>query len=161
MRRHVRLSFVSVVLAVVALTLSAGATSNIPAPTIQSGSEVEVEVLALNDFHGNLLPPSGSSGRVGSVNAGGAEYLATHVRTLVLTCTLEISNGDDRPDAGRRAAVSRPCVYLQKRLRGVRPSQAKPAAEALLIVVVKQPPRRAGTRKAVRPAAPVAARPEK
>lgn len=44
--------------------------------------DVDVQVLALNDFHGNLEPPSGSSGRVGDVNAGGAEYLATHVAEL-------------------------------------------------------------------------------
>jgi 5'-nucleotidase len=44
--------------------------------------EVNVQLLALNDFHGNLEPPAGSSGRVGTVNAGGAEFLATHVAAL-------------------------------------------------------------------------------
>jgi 5'-nucleotidase len=44
-------------------------------------------VLAINDFHGNLQPPSGSSGRIATgptttVDAGGAEYLATHLRRL-------------------------------------------------------------------------------
>lgn len=52
---------------------------------------VDVQVLALNDFHGNLLPPAGSSGRVNTsppgqpivnVDAGGATFLATHVATL-------------------------------------------------------------------------------
>jgi 5'-nucleotidase len=43
---------------------------------------VDVQVLAINDFHGNLVPPSGSSGRVGSTNAGGVEYLATHIAAL-------------------------------------------------------------------------------
>ena len=44
-------------------------------PIIQDGSSVEVQILALNDFHGNLQPPAGSSGRVGpSTLAGGAEY---------------------------------------------------------------------------------------
>jgi 5'-nucleotidase len=43
---------------------------------------VEVQILAINDFHGNLLPPSGSSGRVGTVDAGGAEYLASHIAAL-------------------------------------------------------------------------------
>ena len=51
-------------------------------PFIMQGSQVEVQILALNDFHGNLLPPSGSSGRVGTVEAGGAAFLATHVREL-------------------------------------------------------------------------------
>jgi 5'-nucleotidase len=36
---------------------------------------VKVDLLAFNDFHGNLEPPSGSSGRVNNTNAGGAAYL--------------------------------------------------------------------------------------
>jgi len=65
-------------------------------PVIMDRSQVEVQILALNDFHGNLLPPSGSSGRVGSVNAGGAEYLATHVQNLEATNanTIVVSAGD-------------------------------------------------------------------
>ena len=65
-------------------------------PIIQSGSQVEVQILALNDFHGNLLPPSGSSGRVGSTIAGGAEYLATHVKALEQSNrnTIVVSAGD-------------------------------------------------------------------
>jgi 5'-nucleotidase len=43
---------------------------------------VEVQILALNDFHGNLLPPLGSSGRIGSIDAGGVEYLSTHLNEL-------------------------------------------------------------------------------
>lgn len=43
---------------------------------------VDIQVLAINDFHGNIAEPSGSSGRVGTVNAGGAEFLSTHVRQL-------------------------------------------------------------------------------
>ena len=39
-------------------------------------------MLALNDFHGNLEPPSGSSGRIDGVDAGGAEFLATALRLL-------------------------------------------------------------------------------
>jgi 5'-nucleotidase len=45
-------------------------------------STVDVQILAVNDFHGNLLPPVGSSGRIGAINAGGVEYLATHIDTL-------------------------------------------------------------------------------
>ena len=41
-----------------------------------------VQILGLNDFHGNIEPPAGSSGRIGTTNAGGAEYLATHLRRL-------------------------------------------------------------------------------
>ncbi len=49
---------------------------------------VGVQLLSINDFHGYLEPPQGSSGRVvvddagTTVDAGGAEYLATHVRQL-------------------------------------------------------------------------------
>ena len=94
MRAHVRLAFASLVLAAVALTVASSATSHVP--VIEDGSELEVQILALNDFHGNVLPPSGSSGRVGSVDAGGAEYLATHVRTLkqVNRHTIVVSAGD-------------------------------------------------------------------
>jgi 5'-nucleotidase len=47
----------------------------------------DVRIIAFNDLHGNLEPPSGSSGRVtlpdgSTVNAGGAAYLATHVQRL-------------------------------------------------------------------------------
>ena len=43
---------------------------------------LEVQLLGLNDFHGNLEPPSGSGGRITGIDAGGAEYLATHVKAL-------------------------------------------------------------------------------
>ncbi|TQM43559.1 bifunctional metallophosphatase/5'-nucleotidase [Pseudonocardia cypriaca] len=43
---------------------------------------IDVQLLALNDFHGNLEPPSGSSGKIDEVDAGGAEYLATQLRLL-------------------------------------------------------------------------------
>lgn len=68
---------------------------------------VAVQLLALNDFHGNLRPPSGSSGRVVTAldasgapvqtDVGGAEYLATHVQTLRATNprnTVFVSAGD-------------------------------------------------------------------
>lgn len=44
---------------------------------------VTVQILAINDFHGNLEPPSGSNGQIGSTPAGGAEYLATHLERAV------------------------------------------------------------------------------
>jgi len=45
---------------------------------------IALNLLALNDFHGQLekVPTSSSSGRVGDVAAGGAEYLATHLKML-------------------------------------------------------------------------------
>lgn len=65
-------------------------------PIIMNKSEVEVQILALNDFHGNIQPPSGSSGRVGAIDAGGAEYLASHVKALEATNrnTVVVSAGD-------------------------------------------------------------------
>ncbi|MGW7664189.1 bifunctional metallophosphatase/5'-nucleotidase [Streptomyces sp. NPDC054756] len=53
------------------------------------GRYQDVQLLSFNDLHGNLEPPSGSSGRVTeiqadgttkTIDAGGVEYLATHLR---------------------------------------------------------------------------------
>ena len=65
-------------------------------PVIKDRSQVEVQILALNDFHGNLLPPAGSGGRVGTTLAGGAAYLATHVQNLEATNanSIVVSAGD-------------------------------------------------------------------
>ncbi len=51
------------------------------------GTTTDVRLITFNDFHGNLQPPAGSSGRVTlpdgtTVDAGGAAYLATHVKRL-------------------------------------------------------------------------------
>jgi 5'-nucleotidase len=57
---------------------------------------VDVQILAFNDFHGNLEPPSGSSGRIGTVDAGGVEYFATHLKAMKATNrnTAIVSAGD-------------------------------------------------------------------
>jgi 5'-nucleotidase len=83
-------SFVFVFVLILALSLLA-----IPAGAKPSDT-VDVQILAVNDFHGNLEPPSGSSGRIGTVNAGGAEYLATHIANLRATNpnTVVVSAGD-------------------------------------------------------------------
>ncbi|MFD0148707.1 bifunctional metallophosphatase/5'-nucleotidase [Streptomyces sp. NPDC055721] len=54
------------------------------------GRMVDVQLLSFNDLHGNLEPPTGSSGRVTRLkedgttetvnDVGGVEYLATHLR---------------------------------------------------------------------------------
>lgn len=66
--------------------LSAAALSALAATPTQaepSGPKpVDVKLLALNDFHGNLEPPGGSSGTIAGQPAGGAEYLATYLRQL-------------------------------------------------------------------------------
>jgi 5'-nucleotidase len=46
-------------------------------------STVTVQLLAINDLHGHLEPPSGSNGQINSVAAGGTEYLATHLKNAI------------------------------------------------------------------------------
>jgi 5'-nucleotidase len=88
MKKSVRL--LSIIGVLVLLLGAVGAAGAKPSGT------VNVQILALNDFHGNLLPPSGSSGRVGTVDAGGVEYLATHVSNLraLNPNTVVVSAGD-------------------------------------------------------------------
>ncbi len=66
------------------------------AVTAKPAGSVNVQLLGINDFHGNLLPPSGSSGLVGTTPAGGVEYLATHIKNLEATNpnTVVVSAGD-------------------------------------------------------------------
>jgi 5'-nucleotidase len=77
-------------------------------PAETHAQTTEIQLLSLNDFHGNLQPPGGSGGRIGALDssgacvaptcylAGGVEYLATHVRDLRATNpnTLFLSAGD-------------------------------------------------------------------
>ncbi|MGQ0680380.1 MAG: bifunctional metallophosphatase/5'-nucleotidase [Actinomycetota bacterium] len=74
-----------VVLVAALLTLVLGAAmAPASALTIQIGARrtVDVQLLSLNDFHGALEPPAGSAGRIGTVDAGGVEFLATHIKSL-------------------------------------------------------------------------------
>ncbi|MFF1714905.1 bifunctional metallophosphatase/5'-nucleotidase [Streptomyces sp. NPDC058268] len=73
-----------------ALPASAGQDTAGGASAAGKKRTVDVQLLSFNDFHGNLQPPAGSSGQVtekqpdGSekkIDAGGAEYLATSLRT--------------------------------------------------------------------------------
>ena len=63
------------------------AIATVPA-AFADAKTTDIQLLAINDFHGNLEPPSGSSGKVKAlddngelveIEAGGAEYLATHL----------------------------------------------------------------------------------
>jgi 5'-nucleotidase len=88
MKKSVRIvSLVAILVLLLATVISAGA---------KPSGTVNVQILALNDFHGNLLPPSGSSGRVGTIDAGGVEYLATHISNLraLNPNTVVVSAGD-------------------------------------------------------------------
>jgi 5'-nucleotidase len=76
----------------------AGCTPHVPprAATTTSGV-VDVQVLAFNDFHGNLDPPDGANGRIGGTDAGGVEYLAAHLKQLRAghPNTITVSAGDN------------------------------------------------------------------
>lgn len=84
-RRPLFLSLTLAILLIVVVSVSAA-----PSRTL------DVQILAINDFHGNLEPPAGSSGRIGTINAGGAEFLATHIQNLRATNpnTVVVSAGD-------------------------------------------------------------------
>ena len=83
--RHRRRSLVLVAALAVSL-LVPSAVLGAPSSTGRAHRSVDLQLLAFNDFHGNLEPPSGSSGRIttptGPVNAGGVAYLATHLQQL-------------------------------------------------------------------------------
>jgi 5'-nucleotidase len=72
------------------------AVSNSTVEAAPNGPTIDIQLLSFNDFHGNLEPPSGSSGRITvdhrldtaadpvkavdvTQDVGGVEYLATHL----------------------------------------------------------------------------------
>lgn len=69
--RSMRTGLFVVLTLILLFTLAVGVTA---APN----KTVSVQILALNDFHGNLQPPGNFAG----VPAGGVEYLATHLDQL-------------------------------------------------------------------------------
>ena len=82
----------------VGLALVAVAVAALVIPRRSAAPPVDVQLLALNDFHGHLEPPSGSSGQIDGVDAGGVEYLATQLRLLAEEVqrpdTLTVAAGD-------------------------------------------------------------------
>ena len=81
-RRRTRVRAAGLVTAAaVVVTLGLGAATSQAAPADKPAT-TPVDIFAINDFHGNLLPPGGSSGLIAGTPAGGAEYLATHLRQL-------------------------------------------------------------------------------
>ncbi|SFW55258.1 bifunctional metallophosphatase/5'-nucleotidase [Amycolatopsis australiensis] len=97
MRLSTRLAVLAAAaLATTAVTTAPAFAGQRPDPT------TDVRIIAFNDLHGNLEPPSGSSGRVTqsdgtTVDAGGAAYLATHVKQLrsQVRNSLVLSAGDN------------------------------------------------------------------
>ncbi|GLZ32520.1 bifunctional metallophosphatase/5'-nucleotidase [Lentzea sp. NBRC 105346] len=79
---------------VLAITAAAAAAVTLTGPAQAQGVDstrgqgtVDVRLIGINDLHGNIEPPSGSSGRVilpdgTTVDAGGAAYNATHIKKL-------------------------------------------------------------------------------
>lgn len=92
-RTHRLLAAAAGLATVGALAAAIPASAHQGKPTPQhhhgSGRYQDVQLLSFNDLHGNLEPPTGSSGRVTelqpdgttkTIDAGGVEYLATHLR---------------------------------------------------------------------------------
>lgn len=90
------------VVTVATVALASCAVAVGPASAHGIDPTTDVRLIAINDFHGNLEPLSGSSGRVTlpdgtTVDAGGAAYLATHVKQLEAQArnSLVVSAGDN------------------------------------------------------------------
>ncbi|MFD0890046.1 bifunctional metallophosphatase/5'-nucleotidase, partial [Streptosporangium algeriense] len=93
------LAGVGLVLAMGPAEAGASATAASQKSAHEPPRTVPVRLLALNDFHGNLEPPTGSSGRMvdetgATVEAGGAAYVATHLKRLTDGNTLKVAQGD-------------------------------------------------------------------
>ncbi len=93
-RKQLRIGIVAL------LAMGALATGISPSVGAAPPTTTTVQLLAINDFHGNLLPPAGSAGRLGPAGTpeyGGAGYLATHIKNLQATNpknTFVVSAGD-------------------------------------------------------------------
>ncbi len=109
-----RIRLIAALMGAVLLASAPVATAKPPDGAAGNAQITEIQLLALNDFHGQLEvvnPIASSGGRIGGLQgtspnqtclpptcipAGGAEYLATHVRDLRATNpnTLFVSAGD-------------------------------------------------------------------
>jgi 5'-nucleotidase len=88
MKKSVRLfSLVTLIILLVTAVGSAGA---------KPSGTVDVQILALNDFHGNLVGPINFGPSSAPIPAGGVEYLATHINNLRAANpnTVVVSAGD-------------------------------------------------------------------
>ncbi|HEU0235312.1 MAG TPA: bifunctional metallophosphatase/5'-nucleotidase [Candidatus Limnocylindrales bacterium] len=97
--RRSRLAALAVIGVLVAAFAPAATARPAPgSPAVEKAQTTEIQILGLNDFHGQLepVPSTSSGGRIGATPAGGVEYLATHVRDLRATNpnTLFVSAGD-------------------------------------------------------------------
>ncbi len=101
---HVRTGarILGLMLAALAIAVPAAQAAHPSKKSHKKSKDVSVQLLGINDFHGNLEPPTGSGGRIQEVaggpqiDAGGAVYLANQLRTLRRQNrnTLTVSAGD-------------------------------------------------------------------
>ncbi|WP_233510920.1 bifunctional metallophosphatase/5'-nucleotidase [Actinomadura craniellae] len=92
---------ITAVCAATALALASGTAVAGPAAAKPGRPDdtVPVRLLSLNDFHGHLEPPTGSSGRMvdehgATVDAGGAAYAAAWLNRMTDRNTLKVAQGD-------------------------------------------------------------------
>jgi 5'-nucleotidase len=85
-RRALGVAVAGVCAAALAAPALASPTGN-PGKGDPQGPLLKIQILSFNDFHGNLEPPQGSSGRLQTgpastqtTDVGGVEYLATHLK---------------------------------------------------------------------------------
>lgn len=81
-----RLSVLAIT-AAAATVISATGPAQADVQSLRGRGTVDVRLIGINDLHGNIEPPTGSSGRVvladgTTVDAGGAAYNATHIKNL-------------------------------------------------------------------------------
>lgn len=90
-RPRVVVASLAVTLAAAAALVPTSASAGTMANAQSAGLTMPIQLLAINDFHGNLEPPQGSSGTIPQLNpdgtttaipAGGVEYLATALKTI-------------------------------------------------------------------------------
>lgn len=103
--RTARRALIALFVVVMLVAVAAGIVLQIRRAGTQvaaGGAPVAVRVIAMNDFHGNLQPPTGSSGRVtmpgaASVDAGGGAFMATHIAQLraQVANSVLVSSGDN------------------------------------------------------------------
>ena len=84
--------------------LLAGCAST-PRTVSSVSGPVEVQILALNDFHGNLEPPGlAYDGAKGSVPTGGAAYLAMALKEVRTTASITVAAGASPSTVTMRSA---------------------------------------------------------
>ncbi len=77
------------------LLLAAGCATVQPAPAPNAQMPTEMQILAINDFHGNLEPPGQTlPSDSGLIPVGGAAYLATALKQVRTPASITVAAGD-------------------------------------------------------------------